>query len=283
MRQHWMIAALLTGGLALGCSQPRPEAPPAQDVDEPPSAAEVSEPADAPSLPVAAAEQPPPPAPAPARPQTQASRPPAQASAPPAQTASAPPTAALTPAQPTAPVPPPPVYQEVTVATGTVLNLELLTALSSETSTVETPIRARLREAVVVDGHTALPAGAVLTGVVTEAARSGRVQGRARLGIAFNQVELSEGREQLRTTPITFEADGTTREDAARVGVGAVGGAIIGGILGGGSGAARGAAIGGAAGTGVVLATRGREVELAEGTELAISVVEPLEVRVLVR
>lgn len=282
MTKHWMIAALLAGGLALGCGQPAPDTPPAPEVDEPSSVAELAEPVDTPSPPAAAAPERPP-APAPARPQAQAARPTSQATAPPAAATPPAPTPpqALAPTEPAAP--PAPVYQEVTVATGTVLNLELLTALSSESSTVETPVRARLREAVVVDGHTALPAGAVLTGVVTEAARSGRVQGRARLSISFTEVELSQGRERLRTTPVTFEADGTVREDAARVGVGAVGGAIIGGILGGGSGAARGAAIGGAAGTGLVLATRGREVELPEGTELAVPIAEPLEVRVLVR
>ena len=45
-------------------------------------------------------------------------------------------------------------------------------------------------------------------------------------------------------------------------------GAAIGAIAGGGSGAAKGAAIGGAAGTGAVLATRGKEVELAAGADI---------------
>jgi hypothetical protein len=67
-------------------------------------------------------------------------------------------------------------------------------------------------------------------------------------------------------------------EDATKLGR-APGGAIVGGILGGGSGAAKGAAVGGAAGTGVVLATRGREVTLAAGTDLAATVATPFSVR----
>lgn len=59
-----------------------------------------------------------------------------------------------------------------------------------------------------------------------------------------------------------------------------MGGAIIGGILAGGDGAAKGAAIGGAAGTGVVLATRGSEVTLASGTDLAATLARPFTVRV---
>jgi len=61
----------------------------------------------------------------------------------------------------------------VTVPAGTALPLELLTALSPETAQVETPVRARLRQAVVVDGDTALPAGAVLHGNVIEVDRAG--------------------------------------------------------------------------------------------------------------
>jgi hypothetical protein len=144
-----------------------------------------------------------------------------------------------------------------------------MTAVSSETATVEAPVRARLKQAVVVDDYTALPAGAVLIGQVTDVERPGRVRGRARLAFRFTEVELDGAREALRTNPIVFEGEATRGEDATKIGAGAVGGAIIGGIIGGGDGAAKGAAIGGAAGTGVVLATKGRDVELTAGTDIA--------------
>ena len=119
----------------------------------------------------------------------------------------------------------------------------------------------------MVDGDTVLPAGVVLSGNVVDVARAGRVQGRSRLVFRFTEVELNGAREELRTNPVTFEGEATKGEDATKIGAGAVGGAIVGGILGGGSGAAKGAAIGGAAGTGVVLATRGRDVTVASGAE----------------
>jgi hypothetical protein len=147
----------------------------------------------------------------------------------------------------------------------------LVTPVSSATARVEMPVRARLRQAVIVDDYTALPGGAVLTGEVIDVARAGRVRGRSRLALRFTAVELKTAREALRTNPITFEGEATKGEDATKIGAGAVGGAIVGGIIGGGEGAAKGAAIGGAAGTGVVLATRGREVTLAAGTNLAAS------------
>jgi len=168
----------------------------------------------------------------------------------------------------------------VTVAAGTSLPLELTTALSSETATVEAPVRARLRRAVVVDGLTVLPVGTVLAGHVTDVARSGRVQGRARLAFSFTEATIDGAREDLRTNPVSFEAEATKGQDAKKVGIGAGIGAVIGGIAGGGDGIAKGAAIGGAAGTGAVLATRGKEVELASGADITATLASPFTIRV---
>ena len=172
-----------------------------------------------------------------------------------------------------------PQFREVTVPAGTSLPLELQTALSSETAQIETPVRARLRSAVVVDGYTVLPAGAVLAGNVTDVDRAGRVQGRARLAFRFTEALYDGQTEDVRTNPITFEGEATKGEDATKIGGGAVGGAIIGGILGGADGAAKGAAIGGAAGTGVVLATGGRAVKGPAGTDIAATVATPFTIR----
>jgi hypothetical protein len=127
--------------------------------------------------------------------------------------------------------------------------LELQTALSTETAQIETPVRARFRRPVVVNGLTVIPAGAIASGTVTDVDRPGRVRGRARLAFRFTEVQVNGGREDLRTNPITFVGEQSKGEDATKIGGGAIGGAIIGGILGGGDGAAKGAAIGGAAGT----------------------------------
>lgn len=174
-------------------------------------------------------------------------------------------------------------WRELTLPAGTAVPLELMTALSSETAKVETPVRARVRQDVDVDGYVAIPAGTVLTGTVVDVARPGRVQGRSRLAIRFTEADIDGAREDVRTNPIAFEGEQTKGEDATKIGAGAVGGAIIGGILGGGDGAAKGAAIGGAAGTGAVLATRGRDVTLAAGTDIAATLAAPVTLRVEVR
>jgi hypothetical protein len=183
-------------------------------------------------------------------------------------------------------VPPPaprPTFREITIPAGTEIPLELTTALSSETAQVETPVRARVRQAVVVDGATVIPAGATLIGDVSEVQRPGRVQGRARLAIRFNEMQSGGSTERLRTNPVVFQGEATKSEDATKVGIGAGVGAALGGILGGGDGAAKGAAIGGAAGAGTVLATRGRDVELASGTDITATLATPMEVRVSIR
>ena len=55
---------------------------------------------------------------------------------------------------------------------------------------------------------------------------------------------------------------------------------MIGAIVGGKKGAAIGAAVGGGAGTAVVLTTAGKEVGLASGAKVSISLDRPLDVKV---
>ncbi|MEX2661544.1 MAG: hypothetical protein WD227_06430, partial [Vicinamibacterales bacterium] len=177
-----------------------------------------------------------------------------------------------------------PRYREVTIPAGTVLPLTLRTSVGSDTSHVEDAVRATLRRGVTVDGVEALPAGTAVTGHVTNADRSARVKGRATVAFRFTRVDVpGEGTANIRTGTVARTAPGTKKKDAAKIGGGAVGGAIVGGILGGGDGAAKGAAVGGAAGTGVVLATRGKEVRLAAGTPISVKLTAPLTVRVAVK
>jgi len=255
-----MLAAALTVG---ACSKPATEAPPA--AGDPAAPAPQAAPADPVPAPPSAATPAPAPRPAaPARPTKPGDEPkPLQNSA-------------STPAVREPAAPPKPTAHDVTVASGTELPLELLTSLSSETAAVEDEVRARLKQAVAVKGETVIPNGATLIGSVTQVERSGRVQGRAHLAVRFTEVTFSGERHRLNTEALSFEAEATKKEDATKVGAGAGIGAVIGGILGGGKGAAKGAAIGGAAGGGAVLATRGKEVELASGTALTAVLAAPL-------
>jgi hypothetical protein len=177
---------------------------------------------------------------------------------------------------------PAPEYREVTLPAGTILPVELTSAVASDTSRVEDAVRGTLRRAVTVGGIQALPAGTAVTGVVTAAERSARVKGRARVSFRFTAIDPpgDAQRMSMRTDTVSRMAEATKKQDAYKIGGGAAGGAIVGGILGGGDGAAKGAAIGGAAGTGVVLATRGKEIRLGPGTPVSVRLAAPLTVRV---
>jgi hypothetical protein len=103
---------------------------------------------------------------------------------------------------------------------------------------------------------------------VTAAVPSGRVKGKARLALAFENVVVAGRERPIAASGLDITADSSTKRDAAVIGGAAGAGAIIGGIAKGGKGAAVGAAIGGAAGTGAVLATKGHEVEMPAGTKI---------------
>lgn len=171
-----------------------------------------------------------------------------------------------------------PVVREVTIPAGTALRLDLATGVASDSSRVEDTVRATLRQPVAVNGETVLPAGTELVGIVTNVDDSGRVKGRASIAYRFNSLRHSGERYDITTAPISHQAEATKGEDATKIAIGAGAGAALGAILGGGDGAAKGAAIGGAGGTGVVLATKGKEVRLGPGANVSTTLTAPLTV-----
>lgn len=170
--------------------------------------------------------------------------------------------------------------RNVTIPSGTSLPLALTNALASDTSSVEDAVSAELTRSVTVDGRDVLPAGTLVTGIVTGVDDSNRVKGRAAIAFRFTSLRTGGERYDVDSTPVSHVAPATKGEDAAKIGIGAGAGAVIGGILGGKDGAAKGAAIGGGAGTGVVLATKGREVRLGPGTDVTTRLEAPLTIRV---
>ena len=170
--------------------------------------------------------------------------------------------------------------RESTVPAGTAFRVRLETPVGSDSSRVEAPVHARLVNPIVIGGRTVVPAGSPVTGLVTQATRSGKVKGRARLGIRFQTLEPAGQSAHYRISTNTWlgVAPGTKKKDAAEIGIPATGGAIVGGLLGGKKGAAIGAAAGGGGGTAVVLSTRGKEVRLGRGAVLNVRLTEPLTV-----
>ena len=206
MRASWMTAALLGSILTVGCGGPQTTE---TTEDTPETAASAPEAPDAPASPTVDT--------APAADTSRSSRrdpAPRPASPAPARESDSRPGAAT-------PAPARVEYRDLAVPANTPLTLELLTALSSETAQVETPVRARLKQAISVEGYPVLPVGTELTGAVTEVAQAGRVKGRARVTFVLTDAMVGGAREKLRTNPVTFEAEATKTEDATKIGVGA--------------------------------------------------------------
>jgi hypothetical protein len=173
-----------------------------------------------------------------------------------------------------------PARREVTLPAGTVLPLTLDSYVASDTSRIESPVHAHLRRPLIVDGVTVLPAGARVSGYVTDAQRSARVKGRGLVAFRFNTLSADGERYQVQTSRVLRQAPATKRQDAAKIAIPAGAGALIGAVTKGKKGAAVGTAVGGAAGTGVVLATRGKEVRLGRGAPVAVRLLRPLRVSI---
>jgi hypothetical protein len=175
-----------------------------------------------------------------------------------------------------------PRWREVTLPAGTTVPVTLETAVGSDTSRVEDPVRGRVSRAVVIDGVTALPEGSTVEGVVTDAARAGKVQGTSRLAMRFDSLTPPDSEESYSIETRTVARSGPTqkKKDALQIGAPAAGGAIIGGIVGGKKGAVIGGAAGGGAGTAVVLTQRGKDVRLGRGAAITLRLTEPVTIRI---
>jgi hypothetical protein len=161
----------------------------------------------------------------------------------------------------------------------TTLHLTLDTPVNSETSKVGEAVHARLSRPIVVDEVEVVPAGSVVHGEITHVNPSGKVKGRASLGMRFTELEAYGDKYDM-SAGWFAEAQSTKGKDAAKIGIGAGAGAIIGGIIGGKKGALAGAAIGGGAGTAVVLTTEGKPIAVGKGAAVNAKLADPIEIRV---
>jgi TolA-binding protein len=162
------------------------------------------------------------------------------------------------------------------VPVNTELDVKLQDTLNSGTAKPEQ----RFEATTAVDlkgenGAVLIPAGSVVRGVISDVKAAGRVERKASLTLAFDQITVRGRSYPIRATVAPFEGEGV-RGDASKIGTGAGVGAIIGGILGGFKGALAGILIGGG---GVVAATEGQEVNLPAGTVLRLRFDSPLTLR----
>ena len=146
----------------------------------------------------------------------------------------------------------------------------------------------RTASPISIGGQIAVPVGSYVQGVVAQAKQSGRVKGRAELGIRLETLTLASGKvlkfsphlaavddertgQKVMGKENTVQAGSSVGKDAGTIAITAGSGAAIGGLA---DAAWRGAGIGAGIGSGVglarVLLTRGKEVQLARGSTLDV-------------
>jgi hypothetical protein len=159
--------------------------------------------------------------------------------------------------------------ETITLPAGTSIVVRVNSTLSSDKNLAGDTFTGTLDQPIVVNDMVIAERGARVDGKVVESTKAGRVKGTSLLSVALTRIRTSDGQSiAISTDPFVREGESSKKADAVKVGVGAAIGAAIGAIAGGGKGAGVGAASGGAAGGGVVLATRGKPVQIDVETKV---------------
>lgn len=171
---------------------------------------------------------------------------------------------------------------------GSHVALRMVNSISTRTARVGDYVYMTTATPIAADDQIVVPVGSYVQGVVSKSVRSGRVSGKAELGIRIDTLTLPGGRV-VRVTPRLSSVDsgetsqrvdgqesqvkqGSGHEDDAKT-IATLGGA---GAMTGGMadrsfrGAGIGAGVGSAVGVAVVLLTRGKEVELRQGNTVDV-------------
>lgn len=166
------------------------------------------------------------------------------------------------------------------VPVGTDLKIRINETLSSKDSRLNDQFTATVISPTRFDE-------ARLYGHISSIDKSGKIKGRTSMNLAFDRIELADGRKGTLHGYITrvygedagradneggVESGSRTNQTIKRAGIGATVGAIVGGIAGGGKGAGIGLIIGGAGGAGSLAVKGSKELKIESGTEMLMHV-----------
>jgi hypothetical protein len=167
----------------------------------------------------------------------------------------------------------------ITVPAGTQLSVSLTSDITTKTAHVGDPVNARLASDLVVNQRTALAAGAPVHGTVTQVVSgSAKIGGVPTLALAFDRLDLGNGKTVSITGRIVQQGKSETATDTAKIVGGAAAGAIIGHQIGDDDkGKVIGGVLGGAAGA-VAAHKTGGEVTLPAGSVLVFATEAAFEV-----
>jgi hypothetical protein len=162
---------------------------------------------------------------------------------------------------------------------GTLVHVRLDEALDTDRNHAGDGFTATLDKPIIVEHRVIVPAGTRFKGHVTDAKPSGRLNGRAYLGLGLDSFAVNGATYAITTSSVGRVSGAHRNRNLALIGGGAGLGAAIGGIAGGGKGALIGGGAGAAAGTGGAALTGKKQVHLPVETALIFSLKEPIQVR----
>jgi type IV secretion system protein VirB10 len=170
----------------------------------------------------------------------------------------------------------------------------MVNSISTRTAQEGDYIYMRTASPISAEGRIIVPVNSYVQGVVTYTKRAGKVKGKAELAIRLETLTLPRG-EVLEFTPLLDSLDhqGTGQKvdkeenvvrqgpdhgrDAKQIAILAGSGASIGGIVDQSwKGAGIGAGVGAGVGLATVLLTRGKDVQLSQGTSLDVVLDRPV-------
>jgi hypothetical protein len=163
---------------------------------------------------------------------------------------------------------PPP--SAVTAPTGTRLVIRMVDSVDSKKHSAGHKFRGQLEGAMVIDGVTIAPKGALLYGTVIASQQSKRAVGSSQLAMEFTDIMIDEQLFPIATAGLAAE---TGNEAAKTVGRTARA-AAIGGLIDGSSGAKTGAKVG----LGASIVTGGDSLSVPAGTLLETELRAPLTI-----
>lgn len=168
---------------------------------------------------------------------------------------------------------------ELTLPSGTSIDVTLTTPLTSETAGVGTAWTGTIRNATVVNGRNIVPAGGSASGTVT-AVKEARKGDRAMLDLGLNSITVGDRSYRVHGSMESVVAGSTRARNLGAIGAATVAGAVVGHQVGGSDkGTIIGGLIGAGAATGVVSQTKGWQVVLKEGTPLSFTTSQSVAVR----